>query len=249
MGVISYSPLSGGWLSGRYRSDRQAAGPTSAVRQRLSDRFDLSMPANQRKLEAVDRLTSIAEQADISLVEMAIEFVLRHPAITASIIGQRTMGHLESYHPMDVLRTAVSIIGASDLTFEDTSVAANLNRSLNLMTKLPTIVAFDQRRRHDKDAIEPDPNLGFAANFLYTCFGSVPEPDMVSAFEDSLIFYAEHGFNASTFTGRVVTSTMPGLYTAVTAAIGALQDPLHGGASEAVMYMLREIEEPAKAAQ
>jgi citrate synthase len=152
-------------------------------------------------------------------------------------------------HPMDVLRTAVSVIGASDLTFEDTSVAANLDRSLSLMAKLPSIVAFDQRRRHGHGPIAPDVELGFAANFLQMCFGSVPEPEIVAAFEVSLILYAEHGFNASTFTGRVVTSTMSDLYSAVTAAIGALKGPLHGGANEAVMYMLLEIEEPDKAAQ
>jgi citrate synthase len=152
-------------------------------------------------------------------------------------------------HPMDVLRTAVSVIGASDLTYEDTSVAANLDRALNLMAKLPTIVAFDQRRRHGQTPIEPNPGLGFAANCLYMCFGAVPEPEIVSAFEVSLILYAEHGFNASTFTGRVVTSTMSDLYSAVTAAIGALKGPLHGGANEAVMHMLLEIEEPDLAGQ
>jgi citrate synthase len=152
-------------------------------------------------------------------------------------------------HPMDVLRTAVSVIGASDLTFADASAAANLDRSLSLMAKLPSIVAFDQRRRRGDDPIAPDLDLGFAANFLHMCFGDVPEPEIVAAFEVSLILYAEHGFNASTFTARVVTSTMSDLYSAVTAAIGALKGPLHGGANEAVMYMLLEIEEPTKAAQ
>jgi citrate synthase len=110
-------------------------------------------------------------------------------------------------------------------------------------------VAFDQRRRRGERPIPPDPELGFAANFLQMCFGSVPAPEVVSAFEVSLILYAEHGFNASTFTARVVTSTGSDLYSAVTAAIGALKGPLHGGANEAVMYMLLEIEEPAAAAQ
>jgi citrate synthase len=152
-------------------------------------------------------------------------------------------------HPMDVLRTAVSFIGASDPIPGDLSAPANLTRSLTLMAKLPAIVAFDQRRRRGERPIPPDPELGFAANFLQMCFGSVPAPEVVSAFEVSLILYAEHGFNASTFTARVVTSTGSDLYSAVTAAIGALKGPLHGGANEAVMYMLLEIEEPAAAAQ
>jgi citrate synthase len=152
-------------------------------------------------------------------------------------------------HPMDVLRTAVSFIGASDPIPGDLSAPANLTRSLTLMAKLPAIVAFDQRRRRGERPIPPDPELGFAANFLQMCFGAVPAPEVVSAFEVSLILYAEHGFNASTFTARVVTSTGSDLYSAVTAAIGALKGPLHGGANEAVMYMLLEIEEPAAAAQ
>ncbi|MDX6213714.1 MAG: citrate synthase [Frankiales bacterium] len=152
-------------------------------------------------------------------------------------------------HPMDVVRTAVSLIGAGDPTLADAGVPANLGRSLSLMAKLPSIVAFDQRRRRGESRIEPDPELGFAANFLHMCFGSVPDPEIVKAFEVSLVLYAEHGFNASTFTARVVTSTESDLYSAVTAAVGALKGPLHGGANEAVMYMLLEIEQPAAAVQ
>jgi aryl-alcohol dehydrogenase-like predicted oxidoreductase len=95
MGVLSYSPLAGGWLSGRYRSD-DTTGPASAARKRLTDRFDLALPENQRKLAAADALAGLADEAGISLVEMAIAFVLRHPGITAAIIGPRTMDHLES---------------------------------------------------------------------------------------------------------------------------------------------------------
>jgi citrate synthase len=152
-------------------------------------------------------------------------------------------------HPMDVLRTAVSVIGAGDAKPDDVSQDAQLARSLSLMAKLPSVVAFDQRRRRGEARIEPDPSLGFAANFLQMCFGSVPSDEIVKAFEVSLILYAEHGFNASTFTARVVTSTQSDLYSAVTAAIGALKGPLHGGANEAVMYMLLEIDDPARAAE
>ncbi|BDH58842.1 hypothetical protein MTP03_37810 [Tsukamurella sp. PLM1] len=112
---------------------------------------------------------------------------------------------------------------------------------------LPTVVAADHRRRHDQEPIAPDHTLGFAANFLNMCFGSVPEPELVRAFEVSLILYAEHGFNASTFAARVVTSTLSDMYSAVTAAIGTLKGPLHGGANEAVMHDMEEIGDPARA--
>ena len=98
MGVLSYSPLAGGWLSGRYRKDA-TEGPTSVARKRLANRFDLDLPENQRKLDAADQLAELAEDAGVSLIEMAIAFVLRHPAVTSAIIGPRTMDHLESQLP------------------------------------------------------------------------------------------------------------------------------------------------------
>ena len=94
MGVIPYSPLAGGWLSGRWRKDTGQQASTRA--ERLPDRFDLSLPPNQRKLDAVEQLAQVAEEAGISLIELAIAFVLRHPAVTAAIIGPRTMEHLDS---------------------------------------------------------------------------------------------------------------------------------------------------------
>jgi aryl-alcohol dehydrogenase-like predicted oxidoreductase len=94
MGVIPWSPLAGGWLSGRYRKDADV--PESHRAQRIPQRYDMSLPGNQRKLEAADALGRLADEAGMSLVEMALAFVLRHPAITAAIIGPRTMEQLES---------------------------------------------------------------------------------------------------------------------------------------------------------
>ncbi|MFI2758421.1 bifunctional 2-methylcitrate synthase/citrate synthase [Streptomyces echinatus] len=153
----------------------------------------------------------------------------------------------DTCHPMDVLRTAVSFFGAEDPTEDDGSLAANRGKSLTLLAKLPTVVAADQRRRRGLPPIPPDPGLGYAENFFHMCFGSVPDPEVVRCFEISLTLYAEHSFNASTFTARVVTSTLSDLYSAVTAAIGALKGPLHGGANEAVMHMLNEIGDPQRA--
>jgi citrate synthase len=149
-------------------------------------------------------------------------------------------------HPMDVLRTAVSFFGAEDPAEDDGSPAANRAKSLALLAKLPTVVAADHRRRHGLAPIQPDPSLGYAENFFHMCFGEVPDAEVVRCFEISLVLYAEHSFNASTFTARVVTSTLADLYSAVTAAIGALKGPLHGGANEAVMHMLDEIGAPER---
>ena len=94
IGVIPYSPLGGGWLSGRYRKDADTRGPVSSARP--AARFDTSDPANQRKLDAVEQLAELAEETGTTLVQLALAFVLNHPAVTATIIGPRTMEHLES---------------------------------------------------------------------------------------------------------------------------------------------------------
>jgi citrate synthase/2-methylcitrate synthase len=144
-------------------------------------------------------------------------------------------------HPMDVVRTAVSVIGARDAAAADDSPAADQAKAMRLMAQLPAIVAYDQRRRTGLDLVEPRDDLGYSANFLYMTFGEVPELVVVEAFDVSMILYAEHSFNASTFTARVITSTLSDLYSAVTGAIGALKGALHGGANEAVMHTFEEI--------
>jgi 2-methylcitrate synthase len=142
-------------------------------------------------------------------------------------------------HPMDVVRTAVSALGAIDP--EANVPEANLEKSIRLFAQVPAIVAWDQRRRRDEHLIEARDDLGYSANFLHMTFGDVPELVVVNAFDVSMILYAEHSFNASTFTARVVTSTLSDLYSAVVAAIGALKGPLHGGANEAVMRIFEEV--------
>ena len=154
-------------------------------------------------------------------------------------------------HPMDVVRSAVSVIGATDATLNQpdgiTDRALNEGRAIYLLAQLPSIVAYDQRRRRGEELVEPRDDLSFSANFLHMTFGEVPELVVVNAFDVSMILYAEHSFNASTFTARVITSTLSDLYSAVTGAIGALKGPLHGGANEAVMHVFDEIGSADKA--
>ncbi len=150
-------------------------------------------------------------------------------------------------HPMDTLRTAVSALGLTDPERADNSPQANLNKAMRLLAQIPTVIAADLRRRKGQAPIAPRSDLGITENFFHMCFGEVPQAEVCKAFDVSLVLYAEHGFNASTFTARVVTSTGSDLHSAVTAAVGALKGPLHGGANEAVMHMLRSIGEPARA--
>ncbi|NUM81595.1 citrate/2-methylcitrate synthase, partial [bacterium] len=157
-------------------------------------------------------------------------------------------------HPMDTVRTGVSYLGMEDADLAANCEAekwsdpkANYEKSVRLMAKIPTIIAADYRCRKGKAPIAPKPELTFSQNFFHMCFGEVPPPEVIKAFDVSLILYAEHGFNASTFTARVVTSTLSDIYSAVVAGIGSLKGPLHGGANEQVMHVLKEIESPSRA--
>lgn len=152
-------------------------------------------------------------------------------------------------HPMDSIRTGVSFLGCEDERIWDASPATNMDKSIRLLAKIPTMVAADFRFKKGLDFIPPNPNLSIAENFFHMCFGKVPEQRVVKAFDVSLILYAEHSFNASTFTSRVVTSTQSDIYSATTAGIGALKGPLHGGANEMVMHMMIEIADENKATQ
>jgi citrate synthase len=147
-------------------------------------------------------------------------------------------------HPMGILRTAVSTLGLFDPTAEDNSPEANQRKALRLTAKMPTVIAAWARIRQGKDPIPPRTDLTFAANFIYMLTGKDPDPVAVDALNVYLVLLADHGMNASTFTSRVVTSTDGDMYSAITAAIGSLKGPKHGGANEAAMRMFFEIGSP-----
>ncbi len=144
-------------------------------------------------------------------------------------------------HPMDVARTAISVLGANHPLAEDSSPEAELEKAKSLFAQFPAVVAYDQRRRRSLALVEAREDLDYSQNFLWMTFGQEAAPEVVDAFRVSMILYAEHSFNASTFTARVVTSTLSDLHSAVTAAVGALKGSLHGGANEAVMHTFDEI--------
>lgn len=151
-------------------------------------------------------------------------------------------------HPMDAIRTAVSFLGMEDPETADVSEPATRRKAMRILAKVPTAIAAAARAAKGLPPIDPDPSLTFAENFFHVVFGKVPAKEVVKSFDVSLILYAEHGFNASTFTARTVTSTGADLHGAITAGIAALKGPLHGGANEAVMHMLKEIPGPEAAA-
>jgi citrate synthase len=144
-------------------------------------------------------------------------------------------------HPMHMLRTLVSSLGMFDREADANSPEANRRKSLRLLAKTPTIVANFDRHRKGKPFVKPDSSKGMAANFLYMLNGAEPTQAVARALDVCLVLHADHGLNASTFTARVIISTLSDMYSAITGAIGALKGPLHGGANEEVMHMLKEI--------
>ncbi len=144
-------------------------------------------------------------------------------------------------HPMDVLRTVVSYLAHFDPDCQDNSPEAELRKSKRLTAKIATIIGHMQNVIDGRDIVKPDPSLSHAGNLLYMMRGEKPTAEEEKIIDVSLILYAEHDFNASTFTGRVIAGTLSDMHGAVAGAIAALKGPLHGGANEAAMDMLKEI--------
>jgi len=148
------------------------------------------------------------------------------------------LGRVPKAPPMDVLRTAVSMLGLYDPKARDNSIEASVEKAARLMAQTATLVTTFDRLRNGKPVVEGDPKLGLAGNFLYTLTGNKPDDVMEHVFDIALILHADHELNASTFAARVTAATLSDIHSAATSAIGALKGPLHGGANEEVIRML-----------
>ncbi|PFP27786.1 citrate synthase [Bacillus sp. AFS073361] len=182
-----------------------------------------------RNLPTADQLTELKKQ------------LAENSALPQEVIEHFKLFPIQEVHPMAALRTAVSLLGIYDDKADLMDADSNYQKAIRLQAKMPAIVATFARIRKGLEPIAPKPELSFAANFLYMLTGKVPEPIAVEAIDKALVLHADHELNASTFTARVCVATLSDVYSGVTAAIGALKGPLHGGANEAVMKMLKEI--------
>jgi citrate synthase len=169
-------------------------------------------------------------------------------ALKASLVAKREipaevtafLKSVGTHTPMDVLRTAVSMLGVYDPNSKDTSIEASVEKAHRLMAQTATIVTTFNRLRNNQDIVAGDPSLSFAGNFLYTLTGKKPDEVSERTFDIALTLHADHELNASTFAARVTAATLSDIYSAVTSGIGALKGPLHGGANEDVIKMLLE---------
>jgi len=159
------------------------------------------------------------------------------------------LGRASKGVPMDVLRTAVSMLGVYDPEASDMSPEANHRKAIRLMSKTSTIVTSFDRLRSGKPILQGDPKLGFAANFLYCLTGNRPDDVMEQAFDVALTLHADHELNASTFAARVTAATLSDIHSSITSAIGALKGPLHGGANQDVIKILLQLPDEDAAAE
>ncbi|MCW0217574.1 MAG: citrate synthase [Prosthecobacter sp.] len=178
----------------------------------------------------LDKLTT-ALRAERELPQGVIDYLLAAP---------------KKAKPIDVMRTAVSMLGSYEMNRHDVNVSENLATAIRLVSQIGVIAAYFHRARTGKSLPPIRKDLSEAAHFLYLMTGEVPSKEAEKTLDVAYILHAEHGFNASTFTARVVASTLSDMYSAISAAIGALKGPLHGGANEGVIHMLEEIGSPDK---
>jgi citrate synthase len=200
--------------------------------------YNIHTLADHAKFEEVIYLLwhgRLPQQSELNALKAEL---VRYRPIPKEVV--EFLGKVPKGTPMDVLRTAVSMLGLYDPKAGDNSIEANVEKAARLMAQTATIVTTFDRLRKGKPLAEGDPKLGFAANFLYTLTGKQPDDVMEHVFDIALTLHADHELNASTFAARVVAATLSDIHSAVTAGIGALKGPLHGGANEDVIRMLLE---------
>jgi citrate synthase len=185
----------------------------------------------------------LPKKAELTEFEAAIRARYDMPAY----ISQLIMSMPKDAQPMHVLRTAASAMGLIDPKPNATDLPSVRDKALTLLAVMPTILGAFHRYRQGKPIIAPDKSLSIASNVLYMISGNKPSPTMAKALDVCLVLHTDHGLNNSTFSARVVISTLSDIYSAITAAIGSLRGPLHGGANEGVMVMLNEIASPEAA--
>ena len=200
--------------------------------------FDIHTLAENATFEEVIFLLwngRLPKQAELDGLKKSL---VAERAIPAEVT--KFLGSVPKSVPMDVLRTAVSMLSLYDPLAKDSTIEANVRKAEKLMAQTPTIVTTFDRLRKGLDVIEGDPSLSLAGNFLYTLTGKKPDEVMEHTFDVALTLHADHELNASTFAARVTAATLSDIYSSVTSAIGALKGPLHGGANEDVIKLLLE---------
>jgi len=200
---------------------------------------DLAANATFEEISHVLLVGHKASASELAAFEDELKSEREIPELVTETI--KKIAKLPNTVPMDTLRTAVSMLGHLDPQCQDNSAEANLAKAKRLLAQIPTVIGHMQNVIDGKDIVAPHKTLSHAANLLYMMSGTEPTAEYAKVMDVSLILYAEHDFNASTFTSRVISATLSDMHGAVTGAIAALKGPLHGGANEAAMDMIKNV--------
>jgi len=208
--------------------------------------YDIHEMAQQASFEEVAYLLLNGELPDLKQLTEFARQIAAERELPAPVLKMLRLLPRDS-HPMDMLRTGVSMLSMFDKELSDNSHAANIRKSIRLIARVPTLITDGWRISHGEEPLPERPDLTQAGNFFYKLAGKVPQDWQIRMLDTIFILYADHEFNASTFAARVTASTLAGIYAAVTSACAALKGPLHGGANEESMKMLGEIKTPDRA--
>jgi 2-methylcitrate synthase/citrate synthase II len=205
--------------------------------------YDIHEMAQQASFEEVAYLLLNSELPNLKQLAEFARQIAAERELPAPVLKMLRLLPRDS-HPMDMLRTGVSMLSMFDKELSDHSHAANIRKSIRLIARVPTLITDGWRISHGEEPLPERPDLTQAGNFFYKLGGKVPQDWQIRMLDTIFILYADHEFNASTFAARVTASTLAGIYAAVTSACAALKGPLHGGANEESMKMLEEIKTP-----
>lgn len=208
--------------------------------------YEIHDLAPQATFEEVAYLLHHLRLPNQAELDEATEFLVEERELSRFLV-QMMPTLAQQTSPMSMLRTSISAASAYDPDGWDNSPEAELRKALRLVAKTPTLIAMYHRVRTRQEVFAPNPKLPHAANFLWMMLGEEPSQEDADAFDTTMILYADHTMNASTFTARIIASTLSDMFSAITGAIAALKGPLHGGANEEAMKMLEEIGSPEKA--
>jgi len=231
----AYSPGLAGVIAGE--TEICSVDPNAGLTYRG---YDIHEMAEQASFEEVAYLLLNGELPNLKNLAQFRQQIAAERELPAQVVNMlRLMPR--SAHPMDMLRTGVSMLGVFDPELNDNSHAANVRKSIRLISRVSTLITDGWRILHGEEPLPEKPDLTQAGNFFYKLRGEVPQTWRIRMLDTIFILYADHEFNASTFAARVAASTLADMYAAVTAACGTLKGPLHGGANEESMKMLGEI--------
>ena len=208
--------------------------------------YDIHEMAEQASFEEVAYLLLQGELPSLAQLEKFKQQISKERSLPKEVLEMLRLLPKKT-HPMDILRTGVSMLGPFDSELNDHSHDANIRKAIRLIAKVSTLITDGYRIQHGQDPLPERPDLTLAGNLFYKLNGEVPPTWKIRMMDTIFILYADHEFNASTFAARVTASTLADMYAAVTSACGTLKGPLHGGANEESMKMLDEIKTPDRA--